>query len=131
MNHYESRPFIQELGGKEFINPKDNYKKFKSFSLPISKNKFLEVSKRMNPIFCTFSKPISDYINRVGICILLHSSNIDAYDFKIFENKEIWIFHLSDHPSSLDIRFGYALLRHGALKVQIQCFPLEGSDNAK
>lgn len=106
---------------------KCNIKQFPYISLPQAKNKKWDMPNKANPIFCSFNKPIVDYIHKVGgICIFLRSSNIDVYDFQFCSNKEVWIFHLTDEPSILEIRFGYALLRQGTSKVRIQCFPLEG-----
>jgi hypothetical protein len=85
----------------------------------------LSFPNKIDPLFCTFYKPIADYINKVGFCIFLHSKDINVYDLHFGRNKEVWIFHPDDNPTYLEIRLARAFLRHKAIKVQIQCFPVE------
>lgn len=84
------------------------------------------IPKNADPLFCTFDRPISEYIRRVsGFCIYLYPNAIRTYDLRFCFSKEVWIFYLHDGNNNLLTRFAYALLRRGATKVQIQCFPVE------
>jgi hypothetical protein len=81
--------------------------------------------KNADPLFCTFDKPIASHINKVGgICFHFWSTKIDAYNLSFCLNKEVWVLHLDDNAPPILTRLAYALLRHQAKKIQIQCFPI-------
>lgn len=118
LNYYQQRNYTKDA----FVAPS------RERSSVNSKRKIqINPPKNATLLFCTFDKPISDYINNVGgYCAFLHSRHIDAYNLEFCTDKEVWIFHLGIEANPLDLRFAYALLRHGAIKIQILCFPLGG-----
>lgn len=105
-----------------------NNKKYPVLFLPTSRKIAHEIPPKADPLFCTFDKAIADHISNVGgFCIFLCSKVISNYDLNFFRDKEVWIYHLSVNlRHALSHRFAYALLRHGARKVQVDWFPLEG-----
>jgi hypothetical protein len=85
-----------------------------------------EFPKKANPLFCTFDGLVAAYINRVGFCYLLRSRDYLTYDLNFSKGKDIWIFYFYEAYRELSINFGYELLRHGAMKVLVDWFPLTG-----
>jgi hypothetical protein len=82
--------------------------------------------KKADPLFCSFDKAIAKRINRAGFCFYLPSHNINDYDLAFCRNKEVWVCCLNPESDENARMFAYSLLRHGATKVQVQYFPLEG-----
>ncbi len=97
----------------------------KSYFKPLNRKIKPVFPEKADPLFCSFDSRIAGHINRVGFCYFIYKNDYYSYDLNFSAGKEIWIFYISQSHRELSIKFGYALLRNGASKVQIIFFPLE------
>lgn len=98
----------------------------KSYFKPFNKKIKPCFPPKASPLFCTFDKKIADYVNKVGFCYFICYKDYYLYDLNFSCGKEVWIFYLTQPQRELSHKLGFALLRHGAIRVQIDFFPLEG-----
>lgn len=103
----------------------DSYMLSKSYFKIRNKKIQPEFSKKANPIFCTFDGLVAAYINRIGFCYLFRSKDYLNYDLNFSKGKEIWVLYFYEAYRELSINLAYELLRHGAIKVLVDWFPLE------
>lgn len=112
-------------------NPDASFKSLTSTHYKAASKKIKPVFPvRANPLFCSFDRLVVDHINKVGFCYFVKKSDYHAYDLSFALEKEVWIFYFLPQYREISIKFGYALLRHGAAKVQIIMFPVGGANHA-
>jgi hypothetical protein len=107
----------------DFISSNNQYSKTNRKKIKLS------FPVKANPLFCSFEHTIASHINKIGFCFFLQHRNYYLYDLSFCNQKEIWIFYLTLSQRELSRQMGFALLRHGAMKVLVDFFPLEGTNH--
>lgn len=102
-----------------------------SYSKPLNRKIKPAFPENAGPLLCSFDNRIAEYINKVGFCYFIFKNDYYSYDLSFSIRKEVWIFYITQPHRELSIKLGYALLRHGASKIQIVFFPLEGANHVK
>lgn len=122
---YQMNMFINKKSALGTAPNADSIHQNKLYFKARSKKIQLKYPKNASPLFCTFDQPIATRINKAGFCYLLRSSNYLTYDLTFSKGKEIWVLYFREYFRQLSINLSYELLRHGAIKVLIDWFPLE------